>query len=81
MTETEPPSKWQDIVELKKNIQKSALSPYLNSPQDDLSKEICALDDMSELCENLLSGTWKAETVIRAYARQAAFAHEKVRFM
>lgn len=78
MTESRP--KWQEIVELKKNIQKSALNSYINTQQSELSREICAQDDLSELCEQLLSGTWKAEDVIRAYAQQAAAAHEKVRF-
>lgn len=79
MTEQiESQPKWQEIVEMKKNIQKSALSSYLNTKPDEFSKEICAQDDLGDLCEKLLSGTWKAEAVIRAYAQQAAAAHEKV---
>lgn len=73
-----PKQSWEEIVELKKNIQKSALKPYLNEEQDDLSAEIVALDDLTDLCEKLLSQTWTAEAVVKAYIRQAAAAHEKV---
>jgi len=79
MTEpTEQKPKWQEVVEMKKNIQKSSLSSYVNAEQDELSKRICAESDLGNLCEKLLSGKWKAESVVRAYCQQAAKAHQKV---
>jgi len=79
MTEqAEQKPKWQEVVELKKNIQKSSLSSHVNAKQDELSRKICAESDLGDLCEKLLSGTWKAESVVRTYCQQAAKAHQKV---
>jgi len=75
---SDPPPKWEEVVELKKNMQKSALAAHLKPRLDPLSQEICALEDLGDLCERLLDRNVTAESVMRAYASQAAIAHERV---